>query len=146
MARSKKARSKTANRRGRRPSLRVAARQAGRIQKELKALITDLADLEARLLKLETLLEASRQAEKDRAKARARSATGIRGKGPNVRDVAYQILSRRRRPMSIQDLSRQVLRIKKGDAGDNFTQNLGAALARDRRFVRVSRGTYGVRR
>ena len=141
------ARKKIINRRGRRPSLKVAARKAGQLQKELKGMILDLQDLESRLLRLETLLEANRQAEKERAGQRAKvAAKGIRGKGPNVRDIAHNILARRRKPMSIQDLSRQVLRSKKGSAGENFTQNLGAALARDKRFVRVDRGTYTVRR
>jgi hypothetical protein len=48
--------------------------------------------------------------------------------------------------MTIQELSDQVLREKRGAAGENFTQNLGAALARDRRFSRVGRGQYTVRK
>jgi hypothetical protein len=139
--------SKRLNRRGRRPSLKVAARQAGRIQKALESLVADLEGLEDRLLRLEELMEASRKAEMAKARARGRTnAKGIRGKGPNVRDVAYSILSRRRRPMTIQDLAKQVLKTKKGSAGENFIQNLGAALARDPRFLRVERGTYGIRR
>jgi hypothetical protein len=48
--------------------------------------------------------------------------------------------------MGIQDISTRVLALKKGEPGDNFTQNLGAALARDSRFTRVGRGLYAVRR
>ena len=140
-------RTKTMNRRGRRPSLKVAARKAGKIQKDLRVLLDDLQDLEERLLRLETLIEASRKAEAEKNKVRRRtSARGIRGKGPNVRDVAYNILARRRKPLEIQELSRLVFKSKKGSAGENFTQNLGAALARDRRFKRVGRGVYSVKR
>lgn len=143
MARS----SQELNRRGRRPSLRVAARKANRLQQDVKSLLTDLQDLEQRLIRLEALLEANRKAEAERAKHRSTvSSRGIRGKGPNVRDVAYNILARRRRPMSIQEISNHVLKSKKGEAGDNFTQNLGAALARDSRFKRVSRGIYAARK
>lgn len=135
------------SRRGRRPSLKVAARKAGKIQSDLRALVADLEDLQRRLLRLETLLEASRRAEREKAKRRAKAnAKGIRGKGPSVSDLAAQILARRRKPMSIQDISKQVLRAKKGgEPGENFTQNLGAALARDGRFYRAGRGTYALK-
>jgi hypothetical protein len=143
MARSRQALS----RRGRRPSLRVAARRANKLQKDVKSLLADLEDLENRLVRLETLLEASRKAEKEKARRKKTTRTqGIRGKGPNVRDIAYQILLRRRKPLGIQEISRQVLKAKKGKAGDNFTQNLGAALARDKRFERVGRGVYAAKR
>ncbi len=137
----------TVNRRGRRPSLKVAARKTDKIQRDVVSLLEDLKDLQERLLRLDTLLEASRRADQQKAKIRAKtSSRGIRGKGPNVRDVAYQLLARRKKPMGIQEISDFVLRSKKGKAGANFTQNLGAALARDPRFVRVGRGTYTVRR
>jgi len=55
-------------------------------------------------------------------------------------------MARRRKPMSIQEISDQVLRIKKGKPGGHFTQNLGAALARDKRFTRVGRGVYSIKR
>jgi hypothetical protein len=48
--------------------------------------------------------------------------------------------------MGIQEISAQVLKIKRGKPGGNFTQNLGAALSRDRRFTRVGRGLYTVKR
>ena len=135
------------NRRGRRPSLKVAARRVNKLQKDAKSLLTELHDLEDRLVKLEALMEASRKADREKAKRRAATrARGIRGKGPNVRDLAHQILLRRRKPMGIQEIARQVLRVKKGKPGENFTQNLGAALARDPRFRRVGRGTYTVKR
>lgn len=137
----------TLSRRGRRPSLTVAARRVNKLQKDARNLLDELLDLEKRLVRLEALLEASRKAEREKTKRRIASrAHGIRGKGPNVRDIAHQILLRRRKPLGIQELSRQVLKIKKGKPGENFTQNLGAALARDSRFRRVGRGTYTVRR
>ena len=142
MARSQRALS----RRGRPPSLSVAARRTSKLQQNVKDLLNGLEDLEKRLLRLDILLEANRKLERERARVRSANHRGIRGKGPNVRDVAFQILLRRRRPMTIQELSEQVLREKRGAAGDNFTQNLGAALARDRRFSRVGRGQYTVRK
>ena len=142
MARSQRALS----RRGRPPSLSVAARMTSKLQQNVRDLLNGLEDLEKRLLRLDILLEANRKLERERARVRSANHRGIRGKGPNVRDVAFQILLRRRRPMTIQELSEQVLREKRGAAGDNFTQNLGAALARDRRFSRVGRGQYTVRK
>ncbi len=145
MARSKK--SKTLSRRGRRPSLRVAARKANKLQKDARTLLSELEELEKRLMRLETLLEASRKAEMEKArKKRASRTRGIRGKGPNVRDMAYQVLARRKKPMGIQDIAKQVLKAKPGQAGENFTQNLGAALARDSRFERTGRGVYSIKR
>ena len=134
------------SRRGRPPSLAVAARRANKLQTDVQGLLVGLEDLERRLRRLDTLLEASRQAERQRAKERAANHKGIRGKGPNVRDVAYQILAKRKRPMGIQELADLVLRTKKGSPGDNFTQNLGAALARDTRFGRAGRGLYTIKR
>jgi hypothetical protein len=130
------------NRRGRPPSLTVAARKTSRLQKNVRELLAELEELEQRLIRLDSLISASRKVERERARRRAAQNNGIRGKGPNVRDVAYQVLSRRKKPMGIQDLSNLVLKVKKGKAGENFTQNLGAALARDRRFQRVGRGLY----
>ncbi len=138
---------KSLSRRGRRPSLKVAARKANKLQKDARSLLSELEDLERRLVRLGTLLEASRKAEREKAKKkRSTRSAGIRGKGPNVRDTAYQVLARRKKPMGIQEIARQVLKGKKGKAGDNFTQNLGAALARDNRFQRVGRGVYSVKR
>jgi len=124
----------------------VAARKAGKLQENVKSLLEDLQDLEERLMRLESLLDANRKAEKERIRTRVAKSRGVRGKGPNVRDVAYQVLSRRKKPMEIQEISSHVLKVKKGKAGGNFTQNLGAALARDQRFARVGRGLYTVRR
>ena len=141
------ARTAKLNRRGRRPSLRVAARKVSRLQTEVKRLLGELEDLENRLVKLDALLEASRRAETRRSRDQTRrQSSGIRGKGPNVRDLAYDLLARRKRPMSIQDIADAVLKSKRGVAGANFTQNLGAALARDPRFSRVGRGVYTLKR
>lgn len=137
---------RTMNRRGRPPSLSVAARRTSKLQKDLKGVLTDLEDLERRLLRLESLLVASRKAARERARQTGRNRNSIRGRGPNVRDVAYQLLSRRRKPMGIQEISEQVLKVKKGNPGENFAQNLGAALSRDARFQRVGRGLYTVKR
>ncbi|HEX7878478.1 MAG TPA: hypothetical protein VF720_03660, partial [Candidatus Eisenbacteria bacterium] len=73
------------------------------------------------------------------------TGAGLRGKGPNVRDVALEILSKGKRAMNIAALASLVIRRKGGRAGANFTQNLGAALYRDRRFKRTGRGLYSAR-
>ena len=139
------ARPRVSNMRGRPPSLIVAARKTLKLQKDMKDILLDLEELQTRLVRLESLLAANRKAQRDRARLRVSSNPGIRGKGPNVRDIAFQVLSRRRKPMSIQELSNLVLKTKRGKAGGNFTQNLGAALARDTRFTRVARGLYSVK-
>jgi hypothetical protein len=124
----------------------VAARRTNKLQADVRGLLDGLEDLERRLRRLDGLLEATRKAAREKARERAANHKGIRGKGPNVRDVAQQILAKRRRPMSIQDLSKVILKTKKGAPGENFTQNLGAALARDGRFTRVGRGMYSLKR
>ena len=139
-------RTRKLSRRGRPPSLTVAARKTSKLQQNVRELLHDLEDLEHRLVRLESLITAGRKADRERAKVRAAKNRSIRGRGPNVRDVAYQVLARRKKPMGIQELSDQVLKIKKGVPGENFTQNLGAALARDRRFSRVGRGLYTIKR
>jgi hypothetical protein len=68
----------------------------------------------------------------------------IRGRGPNVRDVAYEFL-RRRGDQPIQKIAAAVRKVKKGRVGANFVQNLGAALLRDKRFGRARRGVYRLR-
>lgn len=68
----------------------------------------------------------------------------MRGRGPNVREVALQILGKRG-AMNIAELAVLVIKQKGGQAGANFTQNLGAALNRDKRFKRIKHGVYGLR-
>jgi len=50
--------------------LKVAARKTVRLQDSVRGLLTDLEDLEKRLRRLESLLEASRKAARERAKTR----------------------------------------------------------------------------
>ena len=69
----------------------------------------------------------------------------IRGRGPNVRDVALTFLQKASDPQPIQVIANAVRKVKKGPVGANFVQNLGAALQRDKRFKRASRGVYGLR-
>lgn len=70
----------------------------------------------------------------------------IRGRGPNVRDIAYELMLKVGKPAPIGAIAEGVLAAKGGPAGANFKQNLGAALNSDKRFKRVSRGVYGLRR
>jgi hypothetical protein len=104
----------------------VAARRTNKLQADVRGLLDGLEDLERRLRRLDGLLEATRKAAREKARERAASHKGIRGKGPNVRDVAQQVLAKRRRPMSIQD-SQGHPEAKKGSPV--IHQNLGAALA-----------------
>lgn len=79
-------------------------------------------------------------------KRSAQSArTTIRGEGPNVRDVAFEVLQKSRGPQPITVIADAVRKAKGGSGGANFVQNLGAALQRDKRFKRFSRGVYGLR-
>ncbi|MDZ4804338.1 MAG: HTH domain-containing protein [Candidatus Eisenbacteria bacterium] len=134
-----------ANRRGRKPSIATAARHARDIRKTLTVLVREIGDLEDRLALLDRF---HRSRERLLAAARRGAASpgvGMRGRGPNVRDVAHEILVRGGRPMNIATLASRVLKQKGGKAGANFTQNLGAALHRDRRFKRAGRGLYSAR-
>jgi hypothetical protein len=131
-------------RRGRLPSIATAAKKTQALKRSLKTLLRDIDLLEERLAMLDRFyrdrekLHASRKAQKTPGK-------GLRGRGDNVRDVAFEILSKRKKPMNIGRLAEAVIKVKGGRPGDNFTQNLGAALYRDRRFKRAGRGLYGVR-
>ncbi len=60
-------------------------------------------------------------------------------------DLAFQIMSERKKPIAIIRLAELVGARSQRRRGENFKQNLGAALARDERFVRVSRGVYGLK-
>jgi len=68
-------------------------------------------------------------------------------KGLTAVDLAYLILAGRKRPLDLATLAARVLAKKKGGrrTGLHFPQNLGMALVRDERFVRVGRGVYGLR-
>ncbi|MFH0873365.1 MAG: HTH domain-containing protein [Candidatus Komeilibacteria bacterium] len=70
-----------------------------------------------------------------------RQYKGMRG-GISVVELAFQILSTRKRPLKIGVLAAKVVARKGAKPGANFVQNLAAALNRDKRFVRVSRGVY----
>lgn len=133
------------SRRGRSPSISTATARARGLRRNLKSLVTEMLRLERRLKMLDAFYR-SRAFARATAAGRGPARPGLRGRGPNVRDVAFEILSRRRSPMPISDLARQVIRRKGGQAGDNFVQNLGAALFRDRRFRRAGRGMYGLKK
>jgi hypothetical protein len=133
------------SRRGRKPSILTAAARAHGLRRSLKSLVTEVQRLERRLRMLDSYYRSQHLALKSRA-GRPAGPGGLRGRGPNVRDAAFKILSRLRRPAPISDLARKVIKLKRGRPGANFVQNLGAALQRDRRFKRAGRGLYGVRR
>jgi hypothetical protein len=133
------------SRRGRIPSIGTAASKVRGLRRNLKSLVTEMARLEDRLAMLDTYYR-SRRAVMANGPARGMRRQGLRGRGPNVRDVAHDILAKSRQPMPITELAERVVKQKGGDAGENFVQNLGAALYRDRRFRRVGRGVYGLRK
>lgn len=140
--------------RGRVPSLESATERARELRKGLRALVSELGRLESRLRTLDTLYKKRqdyyRKALADAADIVAHvprsPAKALRGRGPNVREVAFGLLKKHRSPMPIQKLADMVIREKGGDPGANFVQNLGAALQRDRRFRRMARGVYGLRK
>ena len=133
----------TSGRRGRKPSIATASRHTRELKKTLKSIVREIEELESRLAVLDRFY---RSRERLLAQARRGSGgAGLRGRGPNVRDVAMEILKKGGRPMNIATLASRVIRRKGGRAGANFTQNLGAALYRDRRFKRTGRGLYSLR-
>jgi len=138
-----KARSRS--RRGRTPSIGTAASKVRGLRRNLKSLVTEMQRLEERLAMLDTFYR-SRRSLAGGVTGRGSNRAGLRGRGPNVRDVAHDILVRSRKPLGITELADKVVKAKGGDAGENFVQNLGAALYRDRRFRRVGRGIYGLKK
>ncbi len=138
--------------RGRVPSIATAADKARDLRKNVRGLLGDLRQLEGRLRALDRMYQRRQAyykalaAEAVRLETRSSAAAStMRGRGPNVRDVAFELLQKLRGPQPIQKIADQVLKAKGGRAGANFVQNLGAALQRDRRFKRASRGVYGLR-
>ena len=127
--------------RGRVPSIATAADKARDLRKNVRGLRAldrmyqrrqaYYKALAAEAVRLETRISAA--------------ASTMRGRGPNVRDVAFELLQKLRGPQPIQKIADQVLKAKGGRAGANFVQNLGAALQRDLRFKRASLGVYGLR-
>lgn len=132
------------SRRGRAPSILTVARQSRDLRRQLKALVRAVAQMEQKLTALDRYYR-SRVSMRGPRLAIRPVGSGLRGRGPNVRDVAFEVLSRSRAPMNIARLAAIVIRRKGGEPGENFTQNLGAALYRDRRFKRTGRGLYGLR-
>lgn len=138
--------------RGRVPSIATAADRARELRKNVRGLLGDLRQLEGRLRALDRMYQRRQAYYKALAAEAARletrnsaAASTMRGRGPNVRDVAFEMLQKSKGPQPIQKIADQVLKAKGGRAGANFVQNLGAALQRDRRFKRASRGVYGIR-
>lgn len=134
------------SRRGRTPSISTAATKVRGLRRNLKSLVTEMQRLEDRLAMLDTYYRSRRGSVAAGAGVRTGTRTGLRGRGPNVRDVAHDILAKSRKPLTITELADKVVKEKGGEAGENFVQNLGAALYRDRRFRRVGRGVYGLRK
>jgi hypothetical protein len=134
------------SRRGRIPSIGTAAGKVRGLRRNLKSLVTEMQRLEDRLAMLDTYYRSRQGAVANGRAGRTGTRSGLRGRGPNVRDVAHDILARSRKPLPITELADMVVKQKGGTAGENFVQNLGAALYRDRRFRRVGRGVYGLRK
>lgn len=130
---------------GRKPSIGTATERVRQLRRTLKALVTEMSRLEARLDELDHYYT---RLAKEKARIivvqSPRTAT-LRGRGPNVRDMAHEILLKSKNPLPIVQLAQRVERAKGGQSGAHFVQNLAAALAKDRRFTRAARGVYGLR-
>jgi len=126
------------SRRGRMPSIGVPRKKLQEIKKTLKSVVTEMLRVEERLMSLEKVYRQARLAGPAATQTR-------RPRGPNVRDLAYDVLKTARKALPIQDLARQVTRARHGKTGRQFAQNLSVALGQDRRFKRVERGVYGLR-
>lgn len=129
-------------RRGRKPSIGTATDRVRNFRRTLKALVTELGRLETRLDDLDRYY--SRLARQEQPAAAVGRPT-LRGRGPNVRDTAFEILRTSKHALPIVKLAERVKKVKGGSSGKAFVQNLGAALAKDKRFRRVERGVYGLR-
>lgn len=127
--------------RGRKPDIQVAAKKLHEIRRTCKALVTELSRLEDRL----NALDAFYRRNSLTASAQPSGSRPGRSRGPNVRDLAHNVLSKNRRGLPISDLSEKVATLKGGQVGAKFTLNLAAALMRDSRFRRMDRGVYGLR-
>ena len=134
-----------ANRRGRKPSIATATRHTRDLRKKVKGLVREIESLEDRLTLLDRYHRSRERLLAAVGQRASSTGTGMRGRGPNVRDVAFEILTKGGRAMNIAMLAIRVMKKKGGKAGANFTQNLGAALFRDRRFRRTGRGLYSAR-
>jgi len=126
--------------RGRRPSIGVATAQVVDLSRTVRTLSTDLRRLKKRLQLLDAYY----------ARATTIRGSGVRTRtasrrGPNVRDLAHEVLTRTKKPLPIQDLAKKVSKARGGRPGRMFAQNLGLALGKDRCFKRVERGVYGLR-
>ncbi len=68
---------------------------------------------------------------------------GKREKG--LANVAYNILSQRRKPMSYTEITDEAIRINALKTKSKTPwQSLRVAMARDNRFVRLEKGIYGL--
>src|SRR5262245_16416186 len=124
------------SRRGRKPSIAIASSRTRELRKVLNGVVSQLAELEDRLDGLEKYYSRLVQ-DLGRSKPSATRSGGFRGRGPNVKEVALVILGKSKKPLPIQELAARVQRVKGQRTGSHFAQNLGAALARDRRFRRT---------
>lgn len=133
------------SRRGRKPSIGIANEKVHDVRRTLKTLVTELGRVEARLSELDRYYTRLAAEKAQVVVVERKVGSSPRGRGANVRDVAFEVLKKKGKPLSIAELAPKVLKVKGGTAGDHFVQNLGAALMKDRRFRRVGRGVYGVR-
>lgn len=124
--------------RGRVPSIATAADKARDLRKNVRGLLGDLRT-EGRLRALDRMYQRRQAyykalaAEAVRLETRSSAAAStMRGRGPNVRDVAFELLQKLRGPQPIQKIADQGPQGQGGRAGANFVQNLGVALQRDR--------------
>jgi hypothetical protein len=124
--------------RGRKPSIGVAAAKLTEIRRTLRALSTEVRRLQERLRTLDIFY--SRQ-----TAAVSAGRTRQSRRGPNVRDIAYQVLRRSRKGLPIQELAAEVVRRRGRKSGRQFAQNLAVALGKDDRFRRIDRGVYAAR-
>lgn len=131
--------------RGRKPSIGTATERVRQLRRTLKSLVTEMSRLEIRLDELDHYYTRMAREKARVVVLKSRGPSTLRGRGPNVRDVAFEILKRAKGPLPIIQLAKRVHGSKGGRPGQHFAQNLGAALVKDRRFKREGRGVYGLR-
>lgn len=125
-------------RRGRKPSIWIAAEKLTDIRRTLRSLGTEITRLQQRLRALDQYYS------RDISQPTSKSTKTTRS-GPNVRDLSYDVLVKARKGLPIRDLAEKVTRVRGNKSGQQFAQNLAVALSKDKRFKRVDRGVYALR-
>lgn len=108
------------NRCGRKPSIGSAKEKVHEVRRTLKTLVTELGRVKARLSELDRYYTRLAAEKAQVVVVERKVGSSPRGRGANVRDVAFEILQKKGRSLPIAQLAPKVLKVKGGSAGDHF--------------------------